>query len=53
MVKKVFTTAENHSAILGGGYKTPEVNVAEFQAEGVLCTSGMTEQFEDDYFDWN
>ena len=52
MVKKVFT-AENHSAILGGGYKTPEVKVVEFQSEGVLCASGMTEEFVDGYFDWN
>lgn len=38
-------------------YVTPEIKVAVFQTEGVLCSSGTTEQFkEQDYSDgsfWN
>ena len=36
-----------------GAYVSPETNVVLVQPEGVLCSSGMTEQFEDGYFDWN
>ena len=34
-------------------YETPEVKVLTVVSEGVLCSSGMTEQFEDGAFDWN
>ena len=36
-----------------GAYVSPETNVVLVQPEGVLCSSGLTEQFEDGYFDWN
>ena len=34
-------------------YETPEVKVLTVVSEGVLCSSGMTEQFEEGAFDWN
>jgi hypothetical protein len=38
-------------------YETPEVKVLAVESEGVLCSSGMTEKFnEQDYSDggfWN
>lgn len=34
-------------------YETPEVKVLAVESEGVLCSSGMTEQFVDGEFDWN
>ena len=36
-----------------GTYVTPETTVVLVQPEGVLCSSGMTEQFENGDFDWN
>ena len=36
-----------------GAYVSPETTVVLVQPEGVLCSSGMTEQFEDGDFDWN
>ena len=36
-----------------GAYVSPETKVVLVQPEGVLCSSGMTEQFEDGDFDWN
>ena len=36
-----------------GAYVYTETNVVLVQPEGVLCSSGLTEQFEDGYFDWN
>lgn len=36
-----------------GDYLTPETKVIDLLAEGVLCSSGMTEKFEDADFDWN
>ena len=40
-----------------GAYVTPETKVLHVQPEGVLCSSGMTEKFnEQDYSDgsfWN
>ena len=36
-----------------GAYVSPETNVVFVQPEGVLCSSGMTEQFEYGDFDWN
>lgn len=34
-------------------YETPEVKVLTVVSEGVLCSSGMTEKFEEGEFDWN
>ena len=34
-------------------YETPEVKVLTVVSEGVLCSSGMTERFEEGEFDWN
>ena len=34
-------------------YETPEVKVLAVESEGVLCSSGMTEQFDLGDFDWN
>jgi hypothetical protein len=34
-------------------YETPEVKVLAVESEGVLCSSGMTEQFENGEFDWD
>lgn len=34
-------------------YETPEVKVLAVESEGVLCSSGMTEQFVDGEFDWD
>lgn len=34
-------------------YETPEVKVLTVVSEGVLCSSGMTEQFDEGEFDWN
>lgn len=34
-------------------YASPRVKVVQFSPEGVLCTSGLTEAFEDGNFDWN
>ena len=36
-----------------GAYVTPETKVLDVEPEGVLCSSGMTEQFENGEFDWN
>ena len=36
-----------------GAYVTPETKVLPVQPEGVLCSSGVTEQFQEGYFDWN
>ena len=36
-----------------GAYESPEVKVMAVESEGVLCSSGTTEKFEDGYFDWN
>lgn len=36
-----------------GAYVSPETKVVDFVAEGVLCSSGLTEQFENGEFDWN
>ena len=36
-----------------GAYESPEVKVMAVESEGVLCSSGMTESFEDGVFDWN
>lgn len=36
-----------------GAYVSPETTVVLVQPEGVLCSSGMTEQFENGDFDWN
>ena len=36
-----------------GAYVTPETKVLHMQPEGVLCSSGVTEQFQEGYFDWN
>ena len=36
-----------------GEYVTPETKVIDLLVEGVLCSSGLTEQFEDGAFDWN
>ena len=30
------------------GYASPEMKIVLFQPEGVLCTSGMTEQFKEE-----
>ena len=36
-----------------GAYVSPETKVLHVQPEGILCSSGMTEQFEEGAFDWN
>ena len=36
-----------------GAYVSPETKVVDFVAEGVLCSSGLTERFENGEFDWN
>ena len=36
-----------------GAYVSPETKVLLVKPEGVLCSSGMTEQFEEGAFDWN
>ena len=36
-----------------GEYVSPEIAAIDIAPEGVLCSSGLTEQFEDGYFDWN
>ena len=41
------------TAISLGAYVAPETKVVDFVSEGVLCSSGITEQFEDGNFDWN
>ena len=38
---------------VNGSYVAPETKVIDLLAEGVLCSSGMTEKFEDADFDWN
>lgn len=48
---------EVRNALVGeqnlGAYVSPETKVVDFVAEGVLCSSGLTEQFENGEFDWN
>lgn len=55
MVKNVEIVAE--SAALHGEYVSPEVEVVLVRPEGILCSSGFTEEFqENDYSDgsfWN
>lgn len=34
-------------------YESPQIKVIELQSEGVLCSSGLTEDFEDGDFNWN
>ena len=36
-----------------GAYVTPEPKVLHVPPGGVLCSSGMTEQFENGEFDWD
>ena len=36
-----------------GVYCSPEVKVVLAQSEGVLCSSGLTEKFEDGNFNWD
>ena len=36
-----------------GAYVSPETQVLDVQPEGGLCSSGMTEQFEEGEFDGN
>lgn len=56
MVKNVKSNAATPAA-LNGDYVSPSAKVVLFQSEGVLCSSGLTEQFnENDYSDgsfWN
>lgn len=55
MVKNVMSNVV--TSHMAGEYITPAVKVVLFQPEGVLCSSGLTEQFnENDYSDgsfWN
>ena len=48
---------EVRNALVGeqilGAYVSPETKVINLLSEGVLCSSGMTEQFEKGDFDWN
>lgn len=52
---------EVRNALVGeqnlGAYVSPETKVVDFVSEGILCSSGMTEKFnEQDYSDgsfWN
>ena len=48
---------EVRTALVGeqilGAYVSPETKVINLLSEGVLCSSGMTEQFENGEFDWN
>ena len=52
-MNKELTTAATRS--LGvSSYESPAVNVAEVISEGVLCTSGQLEGWEDgDAFTWD
>lgn len=36
-----------------GGYVAPDTKVIDLLSEGVLCSSGMTEQFEESAFNWD
>ena len=36
--------------LLQGEYVTPETKVIDLQSEGVLCSSGLTQQFEEKDF---
>ena len=47
-VKKALANEQNL-----GAYATPEIKVMAVESEGVLCSSGTTEKFEEAYFDWN
>ena len=48
---------EVRNALVGeqilGAYVSPETKVINLLSEGVLCSSGLTEQFENGEFDWN
>ena len=35
---------------LGGGYKSPEIKTVNFQSEGVVCVSGLTQMFKEQDF---
>ena len=50
-MNEVKKTLAGESAL--GAYVSPETKVLHVQPEGVLCSSGMTEQFEEGAFDWN
>lgn len=50
-MNEVKKTLAGESAL--GAYVSPETKVVLVQPEGVLCSSGMTEQFEEGVFDWN
>jgi hypothetical protein len=53
MVANECVAVMNDCKITRGGYESPSVKLLFFQPEGVLCSSGMTEQFENGEFDWN
>ena len=36
-----------------GAYVSPETKVINLLSEGVLCSSGITEQFEEATFNWD
>lgn len=44
---KNLTTKTHAESSLGGGYVSPEVKVVLIQPEGVLCSSGLTETFNE------
>jgi hypothetical protein len=57
MVKNGLTGVAVDSHQKWGGYNSPEVKVITFQPEGVLCSSGLTEKFNEETFSdgsfWN
>ena len=47
---KFMTSEQSQSQ---SGYIAPETRIMNVQSEGVLCTSGSTEDYSDGEFDWN
>ncbi len=49
METKNFLNSEN---TVREAYEAPKCEIIEMQQEGVLCTSGSTNPYEEDYFVW-
>ena len=47
-VKQAHTTEQNL-----GVYVSPEIKAIDIAPEGVLCSSGLTEKFEEADFSWD
>ena len=50
-MKKALMNAAGAS-LAAGSYESPAVNVVEVLSEGVLCSSGQFEEWEEDTLDW-